>query len=590
MKKLASYTPFILIICVNATSAFMQKSGRQIDDITVFLVLIAVLTVLNLILGLTKKMLSYFSIAIIVVTLSGILSVFLLPGIGILFLENTIAALYIALFSAAFFPPLLKFDPFTYEFSKKDYSEAVQKMPQFKSINLILNYIWALLFAASFILTLVIYTDNYTLQQILQNSLPMAIMLLIGLPLTVKLPGILMSRGSSEKHHFESVREMLEVMPYGLNTKKSNGIDVIMQFKLSGKEKINGYLTIRNNECSYRDGIHPEPTTTIIADSSLWLNVSNGDVSGDEAFLKKEYTVEGDSGFLLKLTDLFAPSKPVIRRRQERNSGSEKTFSYKILKANQIKKILVINASPRTNKYSKSLIMAGKFMEGAESAGAEIEMITLKEKTINYCTGCFTCWTKTPGICIHKDDMPPLINKVRTADLLVFITPLYYFSVSAQLKAFIDRLLPNMKPYMVETNGIIHHPSRFEDDSPSGLVVFAAGGFPEIKNNFDGISAIVRNMGSHLPSIRLMAEFFLPASELLQVPVYRERRKRVEQACFNAGQDAVIKGKISIKYMKTVADPEIDKKTFMDQANMFWKTLDGKTSYYKATSRLSGKE
>jgi len=251
-----------------------------------------------------------------------------------------------------------------------------------------------------------------------------------------------------------------------------------------------------------------------------------------------------------------------------------------------IKKIVVINSSPRTEQFSKSLLMANKFIAGAESAGAETEMVNLKDKTINYCTCCYSCWTKTPGVCIFKDDMPKILEKIRMADLVVYVTPLYVFSVSAQLKVFIDRMLPLLQPYMVKTDGITNHPNRFEEDRPNGLVVFSAGGFPEVSKNFDGISAIVRNIGSHFQTTNLMAEFFLPASELLQQPVYRERKTRVEEACFSAGRDAVLTGTINDSYMEIVSDPGIDQDVFIDQANMFWKSLDGKKAYYQGTPKL----
>lgn len=586
IKKITGVIPFAAIITINSVAAAMLKSGKKADDLKIFLIVVGAVIVLNIILAIGKKMLTYFVIAISTVTLLGILSVLLFPQFGILFLNNAIAALYIALFSAAFFPPLFGIDPFTYEYSKKDYPEAVHRMPQFKSINLLLNYIWALIFVIAFVLSLVTYTDDYALQQILQNIIPIAIQLLIGLPLTAKLPGILMAKGSPAKNNFRTVKEMFDAMPFGLNTKKSEGIDVVIQFKLNGEENIEGYLTISNNECTYNDGLHNKPSTTIISDSKLWLDISNGDISGDEALINNRYTVEGDVGILLKLSDLFTASAPVKNPKKQKKASGDEKYIYKTFKPGRIKKIFVVNASPRTDKYSKSLVMAKKFIEGAESAGAEVETVTLKDKTINYCTCCYTCWTKTPGVCIYKDDMPELIEKVRAADLVVYVTPLYVFSVSAQLKVFIDRMLPNMKPYMVETDGLTHHPNRFEEDLPNGLVIFSAGGFPEVKKNFDGISAIVRNMDSHLVTTNLMAEFFLPAAELLQQPVYRDRKERVEEACFNAGRDAVLTGEISDAYMETVADTGVEQDVFMDQANMFWKSLDGKKSFYQGVPKM----
>jgi len=587
MRKLTTIIPFACITIINSVALAMLSSGKNVEDLKIFLAGMGGIIALNLMLGFKKKTLTYFAIAISTVTLLGILGVFISPKLGLLFLNNAIATLYIALFCAAFFPPLLGIDPFTYEFSKKDYPEVVHKMPQFKSINLILNYIWALIFAVAFVLTLVTYTEDYALQQILQNTVPIAIQLVIGLPLTIKLPRILRGRGSFGKNNFQSVKEMFEAMPFGLNTKKSQGVNVTIQFILDGEENIEGYLTISGNECTYADGKHKNPTTTVISDSKLWLDISNGKISGDQAFINKDYTVEGEAGILLKLNDLFTASISAKKSKGEKISSRENPWEYKTFKPNYIKKIFVVNASPRTHRYSKSLMMANKFIAGAKSAGAKVEMVTLKDKTINYCTCCYTCWTKTPGVCVFKDDMPELIEKVREADLVVYVTPLYVFSVSAQLKVFIDRMLPNMQPYMTRTDGLTHHPNRFKEDKSKGLVVFSAGGFPEVKKNFDGISAIVRNMDSHLVTTNLMGEFFLPAAELLQHRVYSDRKKRVEETCFRAGRDAVLKGTIDKDYMEIIADPCIEQNVFIDQANLFWKSLDGKKSYYQGAPKLT---
>ncbi len=68
-------------------------------------------------------------------------------------------------------------------------------------------------------------------------------------------------------------------------------------------------------------------------------------------------------------------------------------------------KILSINSSPRDGGQSKTELMLNHLVEGMQEAGADVEVVNLREKKIKYCIGCFTCWTKTPGKCIHKDDM-----------------------------------------------------------------------------------------------------------------------------------------------------------------------------------------
>ena len=100
-------------------------------------------------------------------------------------------------------------------------------------------------------------------------------------------------------------------------------------------------------------------------------------------------------------------------------------------------KVLALNSSPRGGGQSRTEWMLNHLVTGMQAAGAEVEKIDLRKKKINYCIGCFTCWTKTPGQCLHKDDMTQeLFPKYIAADLVVYATPLYHFTLNAECKIF----------------------------------------------------------------------------------------------------------------------------------------------------------
>jgi multimeric flavodoxin WrbA len=80
-------------------------------------------------------------------------------------------------------------------------------------------------------------------------------------------------------------------------------------------------------------------------------------------------------------------------------------------------KVLAILGSHRPNKSNTRIILQ-EFLKGASSQGANVETIYLKEKNINFCSGCNTCWMETPGVCIFKDDMPELLDKIVGCDIL----------------------------------------------------------------------------------------------------------------------------------------------------------------------------
>lgn len=101
------------------------------------------------------------------------------------------------------------------------------------------------------------------------------------------------------------------------------------------------------------------------------------------------------------------------------------------------KKILVLLGSPR--KKGNSIIMAQQIINGAESVGAETESIFLHEKNIQPCKGCYACQKPDSKGCVQDDDMQALYPKLLEADGWVFASPVYWFSITAQTKLFLDR-------------------------------------------------------------------------------------------------------------------------------------------------------
>ena len=99
------------------------------------------------------------------------------------------------------------------------------------------------------------------------------------------------------------------------------------------------------------------------------------------------------------------------------------------------KHILVISTSPRKGGNSETL--ANEFIRGAEESGSQVEKVCLYDKTISFCKGCLTCLkTRT---CIIHDDAEIIAQKMKTADVLVFATPVYYYEMSGQMKTLLDR-------------------------------------------------------------------------------------------------------------------------------------------------------
>ena len=100
-------------------------------------------------------------------------------------------------------------------------------------------------------------------------------------------------------------------------------------------------------------------------------------------------------------------------------------------------KILGICASPRGSK-STTLLLVQALLKGAKEAGAEVELVDVCDLDIKFCNACQVCF-KT-GVCVHKDDFQGLYDKILAADGLVWGSPNYFRSVTAQIKTLIDRM------------------------------------------------------------------------------------------------------------------------------------------------------
>ncbi len=100
------------------------------------------------------------------------------------------------------------------------------------------------------------------------------------------------------------------------------------------------------------------------------------------------------------------------------------------------KKVLILSGSPRKNGNSD--ILCDEFMKGAKDSGNEVEKIRVSTKKIAPCSGCYHC-SSHGGECAHKDDMAEVLQKMIDADVLVLASPVYFYSIDAQLKAVIDR-------------------------------------------------------------------------------------------------------------------------------------------------------
>lgn len=100
------------------------------------------------------------------------------------------------------------------------------------------------------------------------------------------------------------------------------------------------------------------------------------------------------------------------------------------------KKILILSGSPR--KGGNSDLLCDEFMKGAQESGNQAEKIFLRSKKVMPCNACYYC-KDHDGQCAIRDDMGEILDKIQKADVIVMASPVYFYSIDAQMKAVIDR-------------------------------------------------------------------------------------------------------------------------------------------------------
>lgn len=235
--------------------------------------------------------------------------------------------------------------------------------------------------------------------------------------------------------------------------------------------------------------------------------------------------------------------------------------------------ILAFNGSPRMKKGVTDAIVQ-TFMAGAESAGAVTETVYVAKQKIAYCVGCFNCWFKHPGKCIHDDDMVMIRNKIKSADIIVFGCPVYFDGFTAQMKTMLDRLIAGGSPFIENRDGHARHPSHGKERKVRKLLLISTCGFGE-RDNFDPMIHHMQAIARNFATGEYMGALVRPMGQTMEM--LREEKpdqvKAIFDAFYKAGIEAVTKGEISDELQAAVAAPLISFEEFVRRSNALFKQL-----------------
>ena len=232
-------------------------------------------------------------------------------------------------------------------------------------------------------------------------------------------------------------------------------------------------------------------------------------------------------------------------------------------------KILAVNGSPK-GAAGNTDVLVQAFLSGAEDAGATTETVYLKDRTIHHCQGCFSCWTKTPGECIHDDDMADLLIRLRAADVYVAASPLYGNMVTGLMKDFMDRTLPLSHPAIVKQGDEYLHPRRY-DDGVYRTVLITNAGFPET-HHFEGLRTTFA-ISTSGPRAALAGMICCAGGPMLKAPGMEDAVRWYIDATTQAGREVVELGSITPETQAILDRPlSGDPGMYADVVNTHWRS------------------
>lgn len=183
-------------------------------------------------------------------------------------------------------------------------------------------------------------------------------------------------------------------------------------------------------------------------------------------------------------------------------------------------KILGVNGSPRRNGNSE--ILLNEVLQEAKHSGAEIDYIHVDALNLHGCKGCLWCQHDGNGLCIQKDEMISIYDKIKHSDAIVMASPIYFSGITSQLKMFIDRLYPFY--------GRGGTPSRLPKKIK--LILIITQGQPESEKYAQSIEIVADSL--RLIGFDVLKEIFVAPSlpnkgDALQNSAYLEQAKSLGQ-------------------------------------------------------------
>ena len=238
-----------------------------------------------------------------------------------------------------------------------------------------------------------------------------------------------------------------------------------------------------------------------------------------------------------------------------------------------VMKVLVLNGSPRREK-SCTIRVAHKFVEGMKKAvDCSVEEINISDCKITPCLGCLSCWGRTEGECVIKnDDIPMLKQKIMEADVIIESYPLYFFGMPGTMKVFTDRMLSMMCTYegQAPVVGQPFHGIR-GDMSGKRFIIISTCGYAQTDLIYD---SLLKEYDCICGADNYYA-LLCPQGKTLSVPELWERMDIYLEKYVDAGAELAATGKLGEDTILELRKPPFYERRFKLLLKKFWEDERG---------------
>lgn len=238
-------------------------------------------------------------------------------------------------------------------------------------------------------------------------------------------------------------------------------------------------------------------------------------------------------------------------------------------------KILVINASPK-GAESNTMWLTNAFVSGFPDT-VEVKTVTLRDKNIHPCMGCFSCWTRTPGHCAIPDDMQEIYENLLEADIIIESFPLYFAGMPSRMRMLTERCLLFTKRYEGSPEDTFHSILEMEEHrlTDKKLVVISSCGYVSMDTMYEALLKeydLICGNGNYTSILCAQGELLQAGSRTRQVMNYLDKVKR-------AGQEFYETGAISEELRYLLEQPMVSPRTFEVLIKRYWsERMHGKQS------------